>query len=52
MPYSLEILEEANLEIKEAFLSRFPFLIVYEIVEEVVIVFSVFNTWQNPNKKP
>lgn len=36
---------------REAFLKRFPFLIIYEITKEKVIVYSVFNTWQNPKKK-
>lgn len=36
---------------REAFIRRFPFLIVYEIKENKVIVYSVFNTWQNPKKK-
>lgn len=37
----------------EAFIKRFPFIIVYEIKEEAseVIVFAVFSTHQNPNKK-
>jgi len=36
---------------REAFIKRFPFLIIYEIIEQKVIVYSVFNTWQNPDKK-
>ena len=36
---------------REAFLKRFPFLIIYEITIKKVIVYSVFNTWQNPKKK-
>lgn len=36
---------------REAFLIRFPFIIVYEVIEEEVIVYSVFNTWQDPEKK-
>lgn len=36
---------------REAFLKRFPFLIIYEIRAEKIIVYSVFNTWQNPEKK-
>ena len=37
---------------REAFIKKFPYLIVYEFIEEKVIVYSVFNTWQDPNKKP
>ncbi|MEC3964286.1 type II toxin-antitoxin system RelE/ParE family toxin [Flagellimonas halotolerans] len=36
---------------REAFIKRFPFLIVYEIIKNKIIVYSVFNTWQNPEKK-
>ncbi|MBW8199454.1 type II toxin-antitoxin system RelE/ParE family toxin [Flagellimonas abyssi] len=36
---------------REAFIKRFPFLIVYEITKNKIIVYSVFNTWQNPEKK-
>jgi hypothetical protein len=36
---------------REAFIKRFPFLIIYEIENEKVIVYSVFNTWQHPDKK-
>lgn len=35
---------------REAFIKRFPFLIIYEIIDTNVIVYSVFNTWQNPEK--
>ena len=36
---------------REAFIKRFPFLIIYEISENKIIVYSVFNTWQNPTRK-
>jgi len=36
---------------REAFIKRFPFLIIYETTKGKVIVYSVFNTWQNPDKK-
>lgn len=36
---------------REAFIKRFPFLLIYEIIKEKVVVYSVFNTWQNPGKK-
>lgn len=36
---------------REAFIKRFPFLIVYEITKNKIIIYSVFNTWQNPEKK-
>jgi plasmid stabilization system protein ParE len=37
---------------REAFIKDFPYLIIYEIEEVKVIVYAVFNTWKNPNKKP
>jgi len=37
---------------REAFMKKFPYLIIYELTENTVIVFSVFNTWQSPQKKP
>lgn len=36
---------------REAFIKRFPFLVIYEVIKGRVIVYSVFNTWQNPDKK-
>ena len=35
---------------REVFIKRFPFLIIYETTKREVIVYSVFNTWQNPEK--
>ena len=37
---------------REAFIKKFPYLIIYEIKKKKIVVFSVFNTWQNPTKKP
>ncbi|HEY9184680.1 MAG TPA: type II toxin-antitoxin system RelE/ParE family toxin [Salegentibacter sp.] len=36
---------------REAVIKRFPYLIIYEVLENEVIVYSVFNTWQNPKSK-
>ena len=36
---------------REAILKRFPFAIIYEVTENEVIIYSVFNTWQDPEKK-
>ncbi|MCF6295513.1 MAG: type II toxin-antitoxin system RelE/ParE family toxin [Flavobacteriaceae bacterium] len=36
---------------REAFIKRFPFLVIYEIIKGKIIIYSVFNTWQNPEKK-
>ena len=36
---------------RELPLKRFPFVIVYEVNNQHVIVYSVFNTYQDPKKK-
>lgn len=36
---------------REAYIKRFPFLIIYEIMSNKIIVYSVFNIRQNPIKK-
>ncbi|MEO5789111.1 type II toxin-antitoxin system RelE/ParE family toxin [Gelidibacter sp.] len=36
---------------RELPLKKFPFVIIYEIRANEIIVFSVFNTYQDPNKK-
>lgn len=33
----------------EAFIKRFPFIVIYE---NLIIVYSVFNAYKNPKKKP
>lgn len=37
---------------REAPLKEFPYLIIYTIENGQITVFAVFNTHQNPNKKP
>ncbi|HUH26665.1 type II toxin-antitoxin system RelE/ParE family toxin [Gelidibacter sp.] len=36
---------------RELPLKRFPFVIIYEINGDEIIIFSVFNVHQDPNKK-
>ena len=36
---------------REAVVKRFPYIIIYEVLESEVIVYSVFNSWQDPAKK-
>lgn len=36
----------------EVFIRKFPFIIIYEVIENTVVVYSVFNTHRNPEKKP
>lgn len=37
---------------REAVIKDFPFLIIYEIIEANIVVYTIFNTWRNPDKKP
>ncbi len=37
---------------REAFIKKFPFIIIYEVIDNKVVVYSVFNTNRNPSKKP
>jgi addiction module RelE/StbE family toxin len=37
---------------REAFIKDFPFLIIYEIEDQLIIVYAVFNTHKNPLQKP
>ncbi|WP_407934956.1 type II toxin-antitoxin system RelE/ParE family toxin [Flavobacterium arundinis] len=38
--------------LRELKLSVFPYIIIYEIIEETVLIAAVFHTSQNPRKKP
>jgi len=37
---------------REVYVKKFPFVIIYQIIENDIIVFTVFNTHQNPEQKP
>lgn len=37
---------------REALIKDFPYLIIYEIEENNIIIYAIFSTWKNPNKKP
>ena len=37
---------------RELPLKKFPFIIIYEIIAENVIIYSVFHTSRNPSNKP
>lgn len=37
---------------REAILKRFPYLIIYELIGNTIVVFSVFPSKNNPSKKP
>ncbi len=36
---------------RQAAVKKFPYVVVYEPVQTVVVIYSIFNTWQNPKKK-
>lgn len=36
---------------REAFIKRFPYLIIYEVFSKQIIIYAVFNSWQSPGKK-
>ncbi|TRW24829.1 type II toxin-antitoxin system RelE/ParE family toxin [Flavobacterium zepuense] len=38
--------------LRECVLKKFPFIIIYDIHEENVIIHAVFNTSKNPGQKP
>jgi len=37
---------------REVFIKDFPYVIIYEIEDEKVIIYAVFCTHKNPKKKP
>jgi hypothetical protein len=39
-------------QFREAYIQKFPYVIIYEVIDNEIVVFSVFNTHQNPTKKP
>ncbi|KFF06278.1 type II toxin-antitoxin system RelE/ParE family toxin [Flavobacterium reichenbachii] len=41
-----------QLRYRELTLIKFPFVIIYEIIDNEVIVYSVFHTSRNPKRKP
>jgi hypothetical protein len=48
-PFQFEIKRKPY---REAFIKKFPFIIIFEVIENKVVVYSVFNTSRNPSKKP
>lgn len=51
----LELIPEAYQKIKkdirQIVVKRFPYVLVYEIFEKEIIIYAVFHTSQNPEKK-
>lgn len=42
---------EKRAPFREAVVKRFPYIIIFEVMGSEVIVYSIFNSWQNPSKK-
>jgi plasmid stabilization system protein ParE len=36
---------------RQTAIKKFPYVVMYEPVENKVIIYAVFNTWQNPKRK-
>jgi len=49
-PQLFEIKKQPNY--RELTLIKFPFVIIYEIIENEIIIHSVFHTSRNPQRKP
>jgi plasmid stabilization system protein ParE len=45
-----EIFPRRYREYRQVVMKSFPFVIVFEIEEKEVVVYAVFNTYQDPNK--
>jgi plasmid stabilization system protein ParE len=37
--------------IRHGYIKRFPFLIIYEVVENTIVVYAVFQAQRNPKKR-
>ncbi len=49
---NLELYQRSHKNFRQAYLRLFPFAIIFAVESEFVIVYSVFNTHQDPIKKP
>lgn len=38
-------------EIRQSLLYRFPYVVVYEKMNDVIVIYSIFHTSRNPKKK-
>lgn len=41
-----------NYPFREAYVQRFPYVIIYELLESEIVVYSIFKTNRNPENKP
>jgi len=47
-----EIFRIRKKDLREVVLNKFPYVVVFRIRKNVVVILAVFNTKQNPSKKP
>lgn len=51
-PYNYSFIhEDEALHLRDVLLNRFPYVIVFEIIENDVIIYAVHNTYKSPAKK-
>ena len=43
--------EDETLKLRDVLLDTFPYLVVFEIIKDEVIVYAIHNTHKHPNKK-
>lgn len=36
---------------RRAIVKRFPYIVIYQVMVDSIVIFQVFNTWQHPKKK-
>ena len=41
-----------RLPFREAYIKKFPYIIIYEVFDLEIVVYAVFCSYQNPSKKP
>jgi hypothetical protein len=49
---SPELYQIKRLPYREAFIKVFPFVIIYEVIDDSLVIYSIFNTFRNPKAKP
>ncbi len=48
---SPELFQIKHKHFREVFIKKFPYVIIYEIFKNKIVVYAVFNTYQDPDKK-
>lgn len=37
---------------REAYIRKFPYIIIFDVIDDKIVILSVFNAHQNPERKP